>query len=198
MNTKITPAQQKMLQEKLSKLSPEQLQELIQQQCIFCKIVKGESPAYILYEDDLVMAFLDIQPATMGQTLVIPKKHYSVLPQMPDDEAKHLMLVVKQLSGLIFEATQAHGINIIQNNGEFSGQVVPHVHFIVIPRYQDDGQEVLSHPYKPINLTEKQFKDVQKQIAPVTSRLSLRKEKTQEENTEKPKRKIRKVKRRMP
>jgi len=198
MNQKITPEQQKMLQEKLSKLSPEQLQELIQRQCLFCKIVKGEIPAYTIYEDDSVIAFLDIQPATLGHTLVISKKHYSVLPQMPDEEASHLMVVVKQLAGLIFEAMHADGVEIRQRNGEIAGQVIPHVHFHITPRYKDDGQEMLNEPYNPLKLTEKQFKDVQKQIAPITSRLSVKKTQKKEETKDKPVRERRKIKNRLP
>jgi len=107
-------------------------------QCIFCKILSGEIPSFKIYEDSKVYAFLDINPVNAGHTLVIPKEHYIVLPQMPDAQATHLMKVVKYLSGAIFEMTGAHGINVYQNNGAAAGQEVPHVHFHIIPRFQDD------------------------------------------------------------
>jgi|TARA_Y100000034_G_scaffold19925_1_gene22677 histidine triad (HIT) family protein len=108
------------------------------EQCIFCKIVSGDIPSATIYEDDKVIAFLDINPVNAGHALVVPKEHYIVLPQLPDDLAMHLMKIVKYLSGAIFEMTGAHGINVYQNNGAAAGQEVPHVHFHVIPRRQGD------------------------------------------------------------
>jgi len=106
--------------------------------CIFCRIVKGEIPSCKLYEDRDVIAFLDIAPAVKrgGHTLVVPKKHYELITDMPEDLLCKTMHVVKRMSCAILK--EAEGINILQNNGKVSGQYVPHVHFHIVPRYKDD------------------------------------------------------------
>jgi|TARA_Y100000310_G_scaffold78523_1_gene75200 histidine triad (HIT) family protein len=137
-------------------MNPEELLKATKEQCIFCKIVSGEIPGYKVYEDEEVLALLDIRPVNAGHVLVIPKEHYIVLPQVPDDLAERLMLVVKYLSGAVFEMTGAHGINVIQNNGAASGQEVPHVHFHIIPRYEGDKAigEWVRKDIKPEQLEE--------------------------------------------
>jgi len=107
--------------------------------CIFCKIVAGEIPCHKLYEDDHVLAFLDIGPLSRGHSLVIPKKHYDTIDQMPPDEAAACMAVVPRLSRAILEATGAEAWNVLQNNGKTAGQAVGHVHVHIIPRAEGDG-----------------------------------------------------------
>jgi len=143
-------------------------------QCIFCKIIGGEIPSFKIYEDNKVYAFLDINPVNAGHTLVIPKEHYIVLPQVPDALATHLMKVVKYLSGAIFEMTGAHGINVFQNNGAAAGQEVPHVHFHIIPRFQDDKSigEWKRNQIDPEKL--KQMAEAMgKNLKPISSRVNL-------------------------
>jgi len=143
-------------------------------QCIFCKIIGGEIPSFKIYEDNKVYAFLDINPINAGHALVIPKEHYIVLPQMPEELATHLMKVVKYLSGAIFEMTGAHGINVFQNNGAAAGQEVPHVHFHIIPRFQDDKAigEWKRNKIEPEKL--KQMADAMgKTLKPISSRVKL-------------------------
>jgi len=130
-------------------------------QCIFCKIAAHEIPAKVVYEDDFIMAFLDINPVNPGHTLVIPKEHYEVLPQVPPDRAALIMNTVRILSGAVFEAVDAQGATIMQNNGAVAGQAVPHVHFHVIPRFEGDKVKI---DMKPIKLEEKQFEEIQKKI----------------------------------
>jgi histidine triad (HIT) family protein len=105
--------------------------------CIFCKIINKEVPSDIIYEDDNTLAFLDIQPSSKGHTLVIPKTHIETLDELSDEEAKNLMLTVKKITNSILKSNK--GCNILQNNKEAAGQVVPHVHFHVVPRKQGDG-----------------------------------------------------------
>jgi len=131
-------------------------------QCIFCRIAAHEIPAKIVYEDDFVMAFLDANPSAPGHTLVIPKEHYDFLPQVPSDRAALLMNTVKILTGAIFEAMEAQGVNVLQNNGAVAGQAVPHVHFHIIPRHEGDKIKLDRPP--PIKLEEKQFEEIQKRI----------------------------------
>jgi len=143
-------------------------------QCIFCKIIGGEIPSFKIYEDNKVYAFLDINPVNAGHTLVIPKEHYIVLPQVPDALATHLMKVVKYLSGAIFEMTGAHGINVFQNNGAAASQEVPHVHFHIIPRFQDDKSigEWKRNQIDPEKL--KQMAEAMgKNLKPISSRVKL-------------------------
>ncbi|MFH0868989.1 MAG: HIT family protein [archaeon] len=131
-------------------------------QCIFCRIANHEIPAKVVYEDDFVMAFLDANPSALGHTLVIPKEHYDVLPQIPPDRAALIINVVRILTGAIFEAAEAQGVNVLQNNGAVAGQAVPHVHFHIIPRHEGDKLKIDRPP--PIKLEETQFDEMQKRI----------------------------------
>jgi len=107
--------------------------------CIFCKIINHEIPCHQVYEDDKVLAFLDINPLNPGHTLVVPKKHYSDLEEISDEDLIDLILVVKKVGLLIKEKLGFAGYNVSQNNGEVAGQEVPHLHFHVIPRREGDG-----------------------------------------------------------
>lgn len=107
--------------------------------CIFCKIVAGEIPCHRLYEDEHVLAFLDIGPLSRGHSLVIPKAHYETIDQMPPELAAACMAVVPRLSRAIVAATGARAWNVLQNNGKIAGQAVDHVHIHIIPRREDDG-----------------------------------------------------------
>ncbi len=111
----------------------------MENECIFCKVAKGEMPSEKVYEDENVFAFLDINPRNPGHTLVIPKKHYATLMDMPNDEANKLFFIVKKLSSNIKEAVKADGISISQSNGRAAGQIIPHVHFHIIPRFNTEG-----------------------------------------------------------
>ncbi len=108
-------------------------------ECIFCKIVKGEIPSASLIENETVMSFLDINPVNHGHALVIPKKHVETLIEAEQAVLENCILTARQVAEAILGATGAEGFNILQNNGRCSGQVVPHLHFHVIPRWSDDG-----------------------------------------------------------
>jgi len=107
--------------------------------CIFCKIIKGELPCSKLYEDDKVFAFLDIAPVNKGHALVIPKEHNETLMDMQDDILKEVSVVVKRLSAAIKKAVNADGISVGMSNYKAAGQLVPHAHFHIMPRFEDDG-----------------------------------------------------------
>jgi len=107
--------------------------------CIFCKIVAGEVPAARVYEDETKLAFMDIGPIRPGHTLLIPKKHYERLTDLPDELSADLAGALPRLARAVVKATDADGFNIHQTNGACSGQVVPHVHIHIIPRHDDDG-----------------------------------------------------------
>lgn len=107
--------------------------------CIFCRIVAGEIPSARVYEDATKLAFMDIGPVQPGHALLIPKKHYERLTDMPPDEAADLAGILPTLANAVVAAAGADGFNIHQTNGACSGQVVPHVHIHVIPRRDNDG-----------------------------------------------------------
>ncbi len=109
------------------------------QDCIFCKIIKGEIPSSKIYENDKVFCFLDIMPVNKGHTLVIPKKHYETILDIPEDLLKEVITVTKKVSKAVKQGTKADGISIGQSNFKAGGQVVPHLHFHIIPRYSGDG-----------------------------------------------------------
>lgn len=107
--------------------------------CIFCKIVAGEIPATKVYEDAEVLAFMDIGPIIKGHTLVIPKQHFDPITATPEPVLAKLMTVVKKIAAAQMNGLKADGVNVMQTNGAAAGQVVPHIHFHVIPRYTTDG-----------------------------------------------------------
>jgi len=107
--------------------------------CVFCRIVAGEIPCTKVYEDDLCLAFMDSGPLADGHTLLIPKKHYEFLHEMPPEEVAHLARRLPAMAKAVQETMGAEGLNVLQNNGRVSGQAVPHVHFHFIPRARGDG-----------------------------------------------------------
>lgn len=114
-------------------------------ECIFCKFVRENTPIAKIYEDDSVLAFLDINPVNKGHILVIPRGHYETVPDMPDEVLRDLIVVVKKVANAVVKATKADGFNIIQKNRRAAGQVIDHVHFHIIPRFQGDAR-VLNWP----------------------------------------------------
>jgi histidine triad (HIT) family protein len=106
--------------------------------CVFCKIVAGEIPSTKVYEDDDVLAFMDIAPIVRGHVLVIPRKHYNPITDTPDETLAKIIAVVKKVAKAQVGSLHADAINVTQANGRLAGQVIDHVHFHVIPRFNDD------------------------------------------------------------
>ncbi|MCF6136184.1 HIT family protein [Pseudalkalibacillus berkeleyi] len=108
--------------------------------CIFCKIVNGDIPAAKVYEDEHVLAFLDISQVTKGHTLVIPKDHHKNLYELPEDVAEKVFSVVPKIANSIKNAYEPIGLNLLNNNEEPAGQSVFHYHVHILPRYgKGDG-----------------------------------------------------------
>lgn len=108
--------------------------------CIFCKIIDGTIPSTKVYEDEHVLAFMDILPVTKGHVLLIPKTHRENLYEMAEDEAARLFAVAPKIANAIKAEFQPAGMNLLQNNGAFAGQAVFHFHLHFIPRYgETDG-----------------------------------------------------------
>jgi histidine triad (HIT) family protein len=106
---------------------------------IFGKILDGEIPCHRVYEDDLVLAFLDVGPLSLGHTLVIPKERKAFVHELSDESAAAIGRVLPRLSRAVLKATGATAYNILQNNGPAAHQAVLHVHFHIIPKTDDGG-----------------------------------------------------------
>ena len=110
--------------------------------CLFCKIVKGEIPSHRVYEDDAVLAFLDIMPVNPGHTLVIPKDHHENLLDLPQETVEKVIGVIKKITQAILAGVGAEAFNLGLNNGEGAGQVVKHFHWHIMPRFEDDKYDL--------------------------------------------------------
>ena len=108
--------------------------------CIFCKIVRKQATASIIYEDETVMAFMDIRPLNEGHTLIIPKEHYVDIFDIPEEVLSQIYKVTKQVSTAVKKVTNSDGITIIQQNGRAAGQDIFHIHVHVVPRFE--GQKL--------------------------------------------------------
>ena len=101
--------------------------------CIFCKIVNGELPSKVLYEDDLVMVIMDVNPIRDGHTLVIPKKHFTDFVELDEDTTKHIFNVAKQMTKLLMDKLNAKSVTLLINYGE--DQKVKHYHLHLLPDF---------------------------------------------------------------
>jgi histidine triad (HIT) family protein len=110
--------------------------------CVFCKIIKGEIPSTDIYEDEVVKVFLNINPASRGHLLVIPKEHFENVLDCPDEILSHIIKISKKIAKLAKEKLGADAINIANNSGKEAGQEVFHLHFHVVPRYKGDGMKL--------------------------------------------------------
>ncbi len=107
--------------------------------CVFCRIIRGELPCAKLYEDDKVIAFLDINPVCPGHSLLVPKAHFATLMDLPPELGEPVLKVAGKLGRAVMEACKADGLNCVQNNFAAAGQMVFHVHWHLIPRFNRDG-----------------------------------------------------------
>ena len=110
--------------------------------CIFCAIAAGEIPSFKVYEDDLVLAYLDINPFSKGHVLVIPKAHSAGLLDTDDGTLAALIARVKKVAAHVTAKLGCDGFNVVQNNGEAAGQTVRHLHFHIVPRQAGDEASV--------------------------------------------------------
>ncbi len=106
--------------------------------CIFCKIAKGEIPSATLYEDGDFRVILDLGPASKGHALILPKVHAADIYELPEETAGKAMILAKRMAEKMKDALNCDGFNIVQNNGEIAGQTVFHFHMHLIPRYKGD------------------------------------------------------------
>jgi histidine triad (HIT) family protein len=119
--------------------------------CIFCAIVRGESPASFTYQDDTIVAFMDVQPITQGHMLVLPREHAVLMTDINEAAAMRTFKIARKLAAVARNTLGASGVNLIVMDGEAAYQDVPHFHVHVVPRYPNDGfgltfPEAYEHP----------------------------------------------------
>ena len=149
--------QMRVLQEKIKNMSPEELKDFQKKQCIFCQIIAGKVQSKKIYEDENVIAVLDINPANPGHLVLMTKEHYSIMPQLPEEMIAHTFIVARSLSNSMLRSLEAQGTNIIVANGVTAGQRAQHFMVHIIPRKEKDGVE-FTIPQK--QLDEKEIEDV--------------------------------------
>ena len=164
----------KALQEKLKNMSPEELKEFQKKQCIFCQIISGNVQSRKIYEDEHVLAVLDINPANPGHILVMPRDHYSIMPQIPQEEVEHIFLAAKMLSNACLRALEVQGSNIIAANGVAAGQRAQHFMVHLIPRKENDNLD-FEVPQK--NIPEKELERIQGMLSESLGKKIMEKEK---------------------
>lgn len=122
--------------------------------CIFCKIIDGEIPAIKVLDEELVIAFMDINPSSKGHMLVVPKNHAENIFEISESDLANLIKAVKRCAKAVKEALNAEGITILQLNGKASDQIVPHLHIHIIPRWENDGLSISNWEMKPGDMEE--------------------------------------------
>ena len=113
-----------------------------QDNCIFCKIAAGEIPSATIYEDNDFRVILDIEPASKGHALILPKEHYTNLYELSNELAAKALIVAKKVITKMTAILGCDGYNVVQNNGEAAGQTVFHFHIHLIPRYKEDDVNI--------------------------------------------------------
>lgn len=130
----------------------------IDDNCIFCKIAGGQIPSHSIYEDEDFKVIMDIQPASRGHAILLPKNHAANLFELPEEDASKIINVARKCASAMKDTLQYDGINILQNNGEAAGQTVFHLHVHLIPRYENDAVHIKwvskDNPEDPAEMAE--------------------------------------------
>ena len=130
--------------------------------CVFCKIGSKVIPSHVIHENDNILAFLDVKPHAKGHTVVIPKKHGMTIFDFNDDDLKKLIVFVKDVMKRIQDVLNPDGFNVGWNHNSAGGQVVPHLHIHIMPRYNGDGggsmHSIISNPQVSVEEVAKMFK----------------------------------------
>ena len=151
--------QQTELQKLLSTMSPGQIEFLKsqqKQQCLFCSIVEFQAPQYRIYEDNYFIGILDINPASKGHIIIIPKKHYKFINEIEED----FSIPIKKIVNKIYEVFQTD-VSIIINNGDKAGQKLPHASISIIPRYENDNIKI---EWQSNKVSEEELKELAEKL----------------------------------
>jgi len=114
--------------------------------CIFCSIVEGHIPAFIIYQDENYFVIMDRYPSTQGHVLILPKRHVADIYGLNAEEAAALIPLAQKVSAKMRDTLAMAGLNLMQNNGKAAGQVIDHFHLHLVPRYENDGVSISSNP----------------------------------------------------
>jgi len=117
--------------------------------CIFCSIVEGSIPSYIIYQDKNLLAIMDRYPSTPGHVLILPKRHVADIYGLNHEEAAGILPLAQKISKKMQNALGMEGLNLIQNNGRLAGQAIDHFHLHLVPRYKNDGVTISAKPIEP-------------------------------------------------
>jgi histidine triad (HIT) family protein len=183
----MTEEQVQELQEKIKNMSPEELKEFQKKQCIFCQIISGKVQSRKIYEDDQSVAILDINPANPGHVLLLPKEHYSIMPQLSEDEIAHLFMVSKTLSNSVLRSLGVQGTNIIVQNGVAAGQKAQHFMIHIIPRKEGDD---LNFEIPQREIPEKELEEIRKKLEAKLGEVKGQKPKPKVQELIKPKKQV--------
>ncbi len=146
--------EEKSFKKHLKNMTEDERIQYNKENCIFCKIIDNKVPSKSVYSDDHVLAVLDLYPANKGHVIVMPKKHYTILPQMPDDEAAYLFKIVKKISNVLLKTFNSEGTSIFVANGFAAGQKSNHILVHIIPRFKNDDLENLNIDSKELSKEE--------------------------------------------
>ncbi len=132
--------------------------------CKFCNIAKHVKPEHIIYEDDLVMAFMSIEQLTKSHILVIPKRHYKDIFALDEKIAERIFRIVTRLSKIVKQVVRPDGLDIYECNGKVAGQIIMHFHMHVFPRFKGDGLFKIYGHRKPLFRNDKYLEKVARKI----------------------------------
>lgn len=130
--------------------------------CIFCKIAAGEIPSRKIYEDNDLIAIMDLSPTSKGHSLIIPKEHCTNIYDIDEDIAAKVMKTAKKLATKMTVALNCDGFNLLQNNGETAGQTMFHFHMHLIPRYKDADNNMLK--FTSVSFSDEEMDAIREQI----------------------------------
>ncbi len=133
---------------------------MLDDNCIFCKIIKGEIPSYTTYEDDDFKVILDAGPISKGHSLILPKSHYKNFYDIPEDVAVNAYKLAKKLMVSMTQKLNCDGFNVFQNNNEAGEQTVPHFHMHLVPRYEGDRKLFGYTPKEVTPEEQNEIKDI--------------------------------------
>jgi histidine triad (HIT) family protein len=128
--------------------------------CIFCKIINNEIPSYKVYEDDLVLAFLDISPLNQGHTLVIPKKHFQDVFEIEEQYLERIIVVAKKIAEKMKDSLGVEAVNLYHASGAEAEQTVFHFHLHVIPRIKGDKIDFTGNEKNALHPSEEEFREI--------------------------------------
>ena len=136
--------------------------EMTDKDCIFCKIAAGEIPSRKIYEDKDLIAIMDLSPTSKGHSLIIPKEHYTNIYDIDEEIAGKVMKTAKKLATKMTVALNCDGFNLLQNNGETAGQTMFHFHMHLIPRYKDADNNMLK--FTSVSFSDEEMDSIRDQI----------------------------------